>query len=1835
MAENIDLSLSLDTQAYVQGANAAVASTQQLAQAYVGLERQSTLLEKAMKTATPGRIVTAGFAGAVAAAAKWEQQLGSMQAVSKTTGQNMATLQKGMSELARQFPISNRGALEVVSTLQKIGLSGKDQTTVVRNLSKEFVNLGAATGQNAAMIGQQMVALNRAFGVADGNVAKFSKMGDTLTTVTAKIGGSASEIAAFGKQIAPMARSAGIGETAVLGISAAFSKMGEDGYAASNAMNRVLSDMNRSIRDGSGEMGTYANIVGKTREEFEALYKANPNQALSQVLNQLGGGGPGSERNLERIGLDGPRTARVLQGLSQQGGIESAVATALGTDPGTTAAAGQAAMDGLIDEFERLGAASEQVAEAFGRPLLDAVTKITQITGAPMKAGAAVVGNDTVQALIGRVVPIAAAAATVWLTARAAGGLGMTSAVIRNIGFNNGIVRGAMEGFRAGTNGREVVGPVTNAMNQGRLDNMGFYGAAATRAVNTGRGFGESWQYMAALRANDRFDRLVNRGMSPREAQGIVTTPGPSIAERARNIGGAIIDPRRWGPALEGIAQIQGTINNLTNESARNLRAQNDPTYRRLTSVFRISRDNDLPPGYAGPVGPANRTVGGLQQNLRNIYGNFRPPEMGTTDRESGGMRARASEFGASATAFLKAMPQMSAVVAQTGGDVLKGSKTLQSAGHIATNSLLQTARGVRALNDTTRAMGINNAIGGVARMVASPMAALALGTAVVSNISGNKQADAERTDELLASSITGTIDAYRDSMGQASDSTATFAEQIQAATKALMRNVSTVDQATAVTEQDIQYARQTKKDVVNDYGNADDKSVAEQIRAALGGERDPQVLQGIKVDLLRQGRSATQAEDILDSATNGNATDFNQLFAGVAEGNGLSGMDKFRRALLGQQGIEQNSWQSAAGIAAGGGLVQIGSMFTDWAGMTDRRAGSGSNAAKISDEQQVALSSALEAMSQEERRNSSQYGADYARQQELRTAEAIYQGALKTNNADLIAVTSKDLSALVGGKDDARSISAKQYEESGGFIQALRDLDKSFAEQTRGVDLNPNNKTPGLTPKLTDDAITRATDNIELFGRALSNRVGDVDSSINKITQTFLKAPQDMEKFRAAVNGMVSEGEKAGMSLTQVGNAALSTVKALGDATSDVSRLAMAVFEKTSQRIERDASTVGTGVTLQRRLEASQNLMNSADSTPEGQARYDRGSEEQYQALEAAKNVMKQRLQAERQYQISSSRARFDFNQQREYAERDYQKGLLRAEEDYQTSRSRALRDFNIQMEQGQEDFNTSRMRAQRDFNKQMRRMNEDAAKSMYDPYKRMQVQATSDVGTLMVNLREQNEAMQRQAANLDRLRQLGVNNNTIDQLGLGKADNAQQASRIVADLESGGDVTALNNLIVARMSAAATLNMDESNKDVQRSREDFNQNLIDQEKDFNKSVARSRKAFNQSMADMARDYQKGLARNEKDFRESLARQNRAFQLSLVRQREDIEESQKEILGTYDQLQSAVFDVMQGKAVDFSKLMKSTLDGVVTATHNAAAQVGGLTGLTAPAGAAPSLGGHNPGNPVVGQAGGTRSYSASAIGRGNTTSLIDDVAGDSHANVKVTSVKRNKGDNSYHNKWQAVDYAGEPKEMLKLAKYLRGQVQKGAVKLSELIHWSPVDGQKYFVKDNQLRDVYNGATWNAHRNHVHVAMNPDYAKKMLADYAKATSTEKTARMDGTGTKDQEFAKGGIVTGRTQAIIGEAGYAEAVIPLNTSGVGVLARAMTQYMAGPDLQRMMTAGRGDRVVYNGGQTFIEDHSIEVTGPITVQSEDPNAMMRALQAKARAANLTSAPQRKGGR
>lgn len=376
---NADVRLSANVDPYVTSVNKAAKETDALGKTIDTLQGKFDKLQKVAgkKLVLFGGATIAGIGGITKQAADFEKQMSTLQATAVLTDKKMSGFDKQITQLGKNLPITNKAAIELVTTLDKMGVS---TTRKIGEISASMVKLQAATGESLGGLTSGMADLGRQMGtLAAGSMNQYA---NALVNVSKQAGVSAEGVLSFAGAIAQSARAAGMTEQQVIGIAGAFQRAGADGYAAANVFNQMLNDISQMIATGSPELSKYADVVGKTSDQFAKMDKA---EAVVQIFEQINKQGKDGIKTLNQLGIDGVRSLSQVQKVVQAGGLRQALGLATGGPNDALENSSKAAMDGLSDSATKLTSSLQRLGVTAGGPFVqmftpavDMMAKMTQ-----------------------------------------------------------------------------------------------------------------------------------------------------------------------------------------------------------------------------------------------------------------------------------------------------------------------------------------------------------------------------------------------------------------------------------------------------------------------------------------------------------------------------------------------------------------------------------------------------------------------------------------------------------------------------------------------------------------------------------------------------------------------------------------------------------------------------------------------------------------------------------------------------------------------------------------------------------------------------------------------------------------------------------------------------------------------------------------------------------------------------------------------------------------------------------------------------------------------------------------------------------------------------------------------------------------------------------------------------------------------------------------------------------------------------------------------------------------------------------------------------------------
>lgn len=1397
-------------------------------------------------------IDVAAITAGTAAWASYEKQMSQLQAqaavLDRTFQSSQRTYQtytQSVAGLRREFGTTTADAAALTQQISRL----TDGTAGVEKLARTFTMMSNATGESSMALQGSLLTLQRMMGTPQRDTAKYA---DQLTTLAAGANTTASSLADFAGQLAPVGRLLGQSQTDIQGVATAFSKAGQDGYQAASAYTKLVSDISMATQTGSPDLAKYANFLGMTVGHFKEL---SGSEKIIQIFEQINRQGPAAITELNKLGLDGMRTMRSVTALAQSGGLRSSVEAARDAfGDGSVARGSEASMKGLVDEFSKLREELKQVAESFGKVFAPAAE-----VGVTALGKLAAVARDVMDSPLGKMAalvagiaaPFAAMAGTVLIAAKALGTFAGAAALLRG---------GAMTGFRQ----------------QRTINAEGF---AGQRAMLVGRDGGPgTWGQRG----------MFNFGAGVARLSGATPSSGPGMFSRAAGWamtgtgGAARFLGTTYSPGTQWIPGVRGTggLDDFTRRPP-------------IFSGERIGQTMMAPINALGATGFGASMRQGMLGTYGKLTGNVFADRAGrlTTIDDAYKMNERISKMGsgvpmAERVKAADAQTMASSKAAKALGDLDKQAMT-------ATRGFQNLGRGMGSLMTMLGATGVGAAkVGmGLGAQAFSLLGGNYLLAGAAGIYGGYKAYQASTNDMNITDATSGNfLSSYYDKYGMQAPSPYSPSYGTPEEVTSTQARTVTQQDAAAANRSDYKYTNELIK-------NADSQSAA---------------LAGVAAQWENIKGNADAVNDLaFDWTAKYGAASTRQLFSDLdAKGADTVAMDAIANlganAGAGERvGFMDTVTNTLSGSATNDRLNEA------LAAIGDR-----SNYLKEVEGTEAAAAWNAQAVDSMVKNFTSEFGGwGGQREQDVVFSQKIFKDILgrdiSTDAAKWTADHGPSIEEGMGLEEYLKS----QLGEDGLFAagseagtKRLTDVLKNFQLDTA---LRGDAAIEAIIGAMENPDVPASEKGTTLLQRLSGLGEGARSFLGGDLMQQYKDNIGDAGYLYRAVEGNYAMLADRGMSAAQIVGKTGEIRAGIGDDEDDYAIVAQMVQERARasmalqqpfmsrpQQFKSQVAYIGEAMsfdptTNQQAQEQEEDVMAFAGQLS-AQGEYYKAMLKQQQQFDLQREraqddfaISLERM--EEQYNISRSRAQEDFHLQRQYQEYDFQLQRRRAEFDYNLQRERGQEQFSRSMFRSHADFNTSRKRQEQDYQHQVLLMVEASAQSMYDIYERVRVQRTTSAAYTVVNAQDQLQRMREQSQNLDQLRGMGLTNDAIQQLGLTKTENAQQLSRFVSEVSNNPEmIEQLNKSIRKRMRAARALVTDESSKEWNEFERQYRLSTRRAQDDFEKAMRRARKDFHIQMDDMEEDFRRSMGRSAEDYETAQDRQQTAFSKSMARGADD-----------------------------------------------------------------------------------------------------------------------------------------------------------------------------------------------------------------------------------------------------------------------------------------------------------------------------------------------------------
>lgn len=236
-------------------------------------------------TAGLGRVVSSATQAGIAQ----ERAFADVQRTAQGTTADLDNLKRAYTELSTTTTTS-------FADLSKIGTLGAQMNIPTKDLedfTKAVAQFSTVTGMEVeaattafGRFGQMMGGLQEsAKGAGDG----YAVLANQVADLGAKSVATEPEIANMMVSIAAQGKSAGLTQNQILALSSTLSSLAIPKEWARGSLQRIFNSINSAAAEGSDSMHTYARAIGTTDEEFQKLWRDDPNKVFQGILQHLAG----------------------------------------------------------------------------------------------------------------------------------------------------------------------------------------------------------------------------------------------------------------------------------------------------------------------------------------------------------------------------------------------------------------------------------------------------------------------------------------------------------------------------------------------------------------------------------------------------------------------------------------------------------------------------------------------------------------------------------------------------------------------------------------------------------------------------------------------------------------------------------------------------------------------------------------------------------------------------------------------------------------------------------------------------------------------------------------------------------------------------------------------------------------------------------------------------------------------------------------------------------------------------------------------------------------------------------------------------------------------------------------------------------------------------------------------------------------------------------------------------------------------------------------------------------------------------------------------------------
>jgi TP901 family phage tail tape measure protein len=248
---------------------------------------------------------------AIKAASDFESSFAGVRKTVDATEGQFAKLSAGLRKMATEIPVNVNELNKIAELGGQLGI----QTDSILSFTRVIADMGVSTSLSTEEAAMGMAQFASKTQMAQGD---FDRLGSTIVALGNDMATTEPKILEFANRIAGVGNQVGMSHAAIVGVAAAFARVGIEAEMGGTAVQKALQAMNSSAQSGKG-LNLFGAAAGMSGGAFGELFKEKPEEAFTKFIEGVGKAGKAGDQILKGVGFDDARQIMAFMSVAGAG----------------------------------------------------------------------------------------------------------------------------------------------------------------------------------------------------------------------------------------------------------------------------------------------------------------------------------------------------------------------------------------------------------------------------------------------------------------------------------------------------------------------------------------------------------------------------------------------------------------------------------------------------------------------------------------------------------------------------------------------------------------------------------------------------------------------------------------------------------------------------------------------------------------------------------------------------------------------------------------------------------------------------------------------------------------------------------------------------------------------------------------------------------------------------------------------------------------------------------------------------------------------------------------------------------------------------------------------------------------------------------------------------------------------------------------------------------------------------------------------------------------------------------------------------------------------------